>query len=61
MEVAEIAALSAFNNTFENTPFSCLTNHLEKFNFSCDKQFGYKQNFSTSLAISIIQDQLLKK
>ena len=50
-----ISLLSAVNKIFEKMLFSRLNNYLEKFNLLYDKQFGFRQNFLTSLAMSSIQ------
>lgn len=55
-----ISLLSTFNKIFEKLLYTRLNSYLEKFNLLYDKQFGFRQNYSTAMAITCIHDNLLE-
>ena len=54
-----LSLLSQFNKTFEKLLHSCIFSYLSKFNLCSKRQFGFRKNYSTSLAICNIYDELL--
>ena len=54
-----ISLLSQFNKIFEKLLHSRIYSYLSKFNLFSKKQFGFRKNYSTSLAICNIYDELL--
>ena len=55
-----ISILSQLNKIFEKLTFTRINNYLEKYHLIFDKQFGFRQNSSTSHAISNIYEKLIK-
>ena len=55
-----ISILSHFSKIFEKLIFNRINDYLEKYHLICDKQFGFRQNFFTSHAISNIYEKLLQ-
>ena len=56
-----ISILSQLSKIFEKLIFTRINNYLEKYHLISDKQFGFRQNSSTSHAISNIYEKLKKK
>ena len=54
-----ISLLSQFNKIFEKLLPSRVYSYLSKFNLFSERQFGFRKNYSTSLAIWNICDELL--
>ena len=54
-----ISLLSQFNKIFEKLLHICLYSYLSKFKLFSERQFGFRKNYSTSLAICNIYDELL--
>ena len=54
-----ISLLSQFKRIFENLLHSRIYSYLSKFNLFSERQFGLRRNYSTSLAICNIYDELL--
>ena len=54
-----IPLLSQFNKIFQKLVNSRIYFYLSKFNLFSEKQFEFRKNYSTSLAISNIYDKLL--
>ena len=54
-----ISILSQFNKIFEILLYTQLYSYLTKYNLLSDQQFGFRKNFSSSLAISKLYDDLL--
>ena len=54
-----ISLLSQFNKIFEKLLHSRIYSYLSKFNLFSERQFGFRKNYSTSLAICNIYDELL--
>ena len=57
---SSISILSQLSKIFEKLIFNRINNYLEKRNLISDKQFGFRQNSSTSDAISNIYEKLIK-
>ena len=55
-----ISILSQINKIFEKLIYNRINNYLEKYHLISDKQFGFRQNSSTSHAISNIYEKLIK-
>ena len=55
-----ISILSQHSKIFEKLIFTRINNYLEKYRLISDKQFGFRQNSSSSHAISNIYEKLIK-
>ena len=55
-----ISILSQINKIFEKLMYNKINSYLEKYHLISDKQFVFRQNFSTSLAISNIYEKLIQ-
>ena len=54
-----ISLLSQFNKIFEKLLHSRIYSYLSKFKLFSERQFGFRKNYSTSLAMCNIYDELL--
>ena len=55
-----ISLLSQFHKIFERLLYNRLYSYLDKYNLLSKRQFGFRQNSSTTFAISTIYDNLIK-
>ena len=54
-----ISLLSQFNKVFEKLLYTRIYSYLMRFDLLSDRQFGFRKNSSTMLAINKIYDELL--
>ena len=54
-----ISLLSQFHKLFEKLILNRLINYLDKYKLLSEHQFGFRKNYSTTLAISNIYDKLI--
>ena len=55
-----ISLLSNFDKIFEKLLYNRLISYIEKFELLNERQFGFRKNYSTTMAISNIHDKLVK-
>ena len=54
-----ISLLSQFNKVFEKLLYTRIYSYLTRFYLLSDNQFGFRKNFSPTLAINKLYDELL--
>ena len=54
-----ISLLSQFNKVFKKILYNCIHSYLIRYKLLSDCQFGFRENFSTTLALSKIYDEIV--